>query len=103
MREQALGWEAACQGYIAGEQRSWDHCEIPQGLVLYSLHSIGASGAAACSSAYPKSLHCFLILKEALKEEQTCLQVQVAWQECTLCTNNVVVLPLWRARMNYLQ
>lgn len=83
-KTEALGWEAACQGYIAGEQRSWDHCEIPQGLVLYSLRSIGASGAAVCSLAQPKSLHRFLILKEPLKEEQTCLQVQVTWQECTL-------------------
>ena len=91
------------QGHISGEWRSWDHCEIPQGLVLHSLYSVGDSGAATCSLAHPKPLHCFLILSESLKEEQTCLQVQVTWLECTLCRNNVIVLPLRRAGMSHLQ
>ena len=73
----------------------WDS----QGLVLYSLSSQHWSFWCSCVQlSLSKVSHYFLILKEPLKEEQTCLQVQVAWQECALCRNKVIVLPLWRAR-----
>ena len=89
---------------IAGDWRSWDHCEISQHLVPHPLYCFGTSSSATCCLAHPKYLRRVLFNPLRITERGTDLSADARdLAGLTLCRNNVVVLPLQRAGMSHLQ